>query len=52
MISRLVGSVARKVRAKRFCPINPGCRRYVHDVARMLALEKPCFMMLDNQGED
>lgn len=41
-------SITLEGKAKRFCPIDPGCRRYVHDVARMLALEKPCFIMLDD----
>lgn len=35
-------------KVKRFCPADPGCRRYLHDVARMVALEKPCFIMLDD----
>ena len=35
-------------KVKRFCPADPGCRQYLHDVARMVALEKPCFIMLDD----
>ena len=35
-------------KAKRFCPADPGCRQYLHDVARGIALEKPCFILLDD----
>ncbi|MBR2838108.1 MAG: glycoside hydrolase family 16 protein [Kiritimatiellae bacterium] len=41
-------SVTLEGKTKRFCPADPGCRRYIHDVARMLAQEKPCFIMLDD----
>ncbi len=41
-------SITLEGKAKRFCPIDPGCRAYVQDVARMLALEKPCFILLDD----
>ena len=41
-------SVTLEGKTKRFCPIDPGCRAYVHDVARMLAREKPCFILLDD----
>ena len=41
-------SVTLEGKTKRFCPIDPGCRTYVHDVARMLAREKPCFILLDD----
>ncbi len=35
-------------KVKRFCPADPGCRQYLHDAARMIALEKPCFILLDD----
>ena len=41
-------SITLEGKPKRFCPIDPGCRRYIQDVARMLALEKPCFILLDD----
>ena len=41
-------SVTLEGKTKRFCPADPGCRKYLHDVARMVALEKPCFIMLDD----
>ena len=41
-------SITLEGKPKRFCPIDPGCRKYVHDVARTLALEKPCFILLDD----
>ena len=41
-------SITLEGKQKRFCPIDPGCRAYVHDVARMLAQEKPCFILLDD----
>ena len=41
-------SITLEGKQKRFCPIDPGCRAYIHDVARMLAQEKPCFILLDD----
>ena len=41
-------SITLEGKQKRFCPIDPGCRRYLHDVAHMVALEKPCFILLDD----
>ena len=41
-------SITLEGKTKRFCPADPGCRKYLQDVARMLALEKPCFILLDD----
>ena len=41
-------SITLEGKTKRFCPLDPGCRKYLQDVARMLALEKPCFILLDD----
>ena len=41
-------SITLEGKEKRFCPGDPGYHKYIHDVARMLALEKPCFILLDD----
>ena len=41
-------SITLEGKTKRFCPADPGCRKYICDVARMLALEEPCFILLDD----
>ena len=41
-------SITLEGKTKRFCPADPGCRKYIRDVARMLALEEPCFILLDD----
>ena len=33
---------------KRFCPLDPGCRDYLETVATLLAREKPCFLLYDD----
>ena len=41
-------SVTLEGKEKRFCPLDPGCRTYLRDVARMVAAEHPCFVLLDD----
>jgi hypothetical protein len=41
-------SITLEGREKRFCPLDPGCRRYLHDVVLMLARGKPCFLLIDD----
>ena len=41
-------SITLEGKEKRFCPIDPNCRKYVHDVVKMIAEEKPCFIMIDD----
>jgi len=41
-------SITLEGKAKRFCPIDPGCRDYLETVATLLAKEKPCFILFDD----
>lgn len=41
-------SVTIEGKTKRFCPLDPGCRDYFEKVAGMLAREKPCFILFDD----
>ena len=41
-------SITLEGKTKRFCPLDPGCRKYLEDVATLLAKEKPCFILWDD----
>ncbi len=41
-------SITLEGKTKRFCPIDPGCKDYLEKVATLLAREKPCFILFDD----
>lgn len=41
-------SITLEGKPKRYCPLEPGYRRYIHDVVVEIAKERPCFIMIDD----
>jgi hypothetical protein len=41
-------SISNKGSMKRFCPEDPGFKKYIYETVKMFAEEKPCFIMTDD----